>query len=68
MQARTSVGEDDKDVTEADFAEYHGVLLGDPGGNKWIAKLNGKLPVKWTKETVTLAATTERRCGTITRS
>jgi hypothetical protein len=45
---------DDKDVTDADFAKYHVVLFGDPGSNKWIAKLNGKLPVKWTKETVTL--------------
>ena len=43
---------DDKDVTEADLAKYHVVLFGDPGSNKWIAKLNGKLPVKWTKETV----------------
>ena len=38
-------------MTEADFAKYHVVLFGDPGSNKWIAKLNGKLPVKWTKET-----------------
>jgi len=30
------------------------VLFGDPGSNRWIAKLNGKLPFKWTKETVTL--------------
>ncbi|MCU1327070.1 MAG: hypothetical protein JWN34_2440, partial [Bryobacterales bacterium] len=45
---------DDKDVTEADFAKYHVVLFGDPGSNKWLAKMNGKLPVKWTKETVTL--------------
>ena len=45
---------DDKDVTDADFAKYHVVLFGDPGSNKWIAKLNGKLPVKWTKETVSL--------------
>ena len=49
---------DDKDVTEADFAKYHVVLFGDPGSNKWIAKLNGKLPVKWTRETVTLGAQT----------
>jgi pimeloyl-ACP methyl ester carboxylesterase len=46
---------DDKDVTEADFAKYHVVLFGDPGSNKWIAKMNGKLPVKWTKKTVTFA-------------
>jgi pimeloyl-ACP methyl ester carboxylesterase len=46
---------DDKDVTEADMTKYHIVLFGDPGSNKLIAKLHGKLPVKWTKETVTLA-------------
>ena len=49
---------DDKDVTEADFAKYHVVLFGDPGSNKWIAKMNGKLPVKWTKETVTMSGQT----------
>jgi len=45
---------DDKDVTEADFAKYHVVLFGDPGSNRWIAKLNGKLPLRWTKQSVTL--------------
>jgi hypothetical protein len=45
---------DDKDVTAADLAKYHVVLFGDPGSNKWIAKMSGKLPVKWTKDTVTL--------------
>ena len=47
---------DDKDVTEADLARYHLVLFGDPGSNKWIAKLNGKLPVRWTRETVAIGA------------
>jgi hypothetical protein len=47
---------DDKDVTDADFARYHIVLFGDPGSNQWIAKLNGKLPVKWTKDTVAIGA------------
>ena len=47
---------DDTDVTEADLAKYHVVLFGDPGSNKWIAKLNGKLPVKWTRETVSIGA------------
>jgi hypothetical protein len=46
---------DDKDVTDADLAKYHIVLFGDPGSNKLIARLNGKLPVKWTRETVTMA-------------
>lgn len=45
---------DDKDVTAADMAKYHVVLFGDPGSNQWIAKLNGKLPVQWSKETVAM--------------
>jgi hypothetical protein len=49
---------DDKDVTEADFAKYHIVLFGDPGSNSWIAKLNGKLPITWTKQRVTLGGQT----------
>jgi hypothetical protein len=49
---------DDKDVTEADFAKYHVVLFGDPGSNKWIARMKDKLPIKWTKQNVTLGAQT----------
>jgi hypothetical protein len=45
---------DDKDVTEADLAKYNVVLFGDPGSNKWIAKMMPKLPLKWTKETITV--------------
>ena len=45
---------DDKDVTAGDFTKYHVVLFGDPGSNRWIAKLNGKLPLQWTKQTVAL--------------
>jgi hypothetical protein len=33
-------------------------LFGDPGSNKWLAKMNGKLPFKWNKETVTLGGKT----------
>jgi len=46
---------DDKDVTAEDMAKYHLVLFGDPGSNRLIAKMQGKLPVKWTKDTVTMA-------------
>lgn len=46
---------DDKDVTSADLAKYHVVLFGDPGSNRLIARVVGKLPLTWTKETVTLA-------------
>jgi len=49
---------DDKDVTEADFAKYHVVLFGDPGSNKWIAAINGKLPFTWTQQSVTLGGKT----------
>src|SRR5579871_6795526 len=45
---------DDKDVTEADFARYNVVLFGDPGSNRWIAKVNSKLPVHWTRESVSM--------------
>ena len=45
---------DDKDVTDADFAQYNVVLFGDPGSNKWIAKMLGRLPLKWTKEAITV--------------
>jgi hypothetical protein len=46
---------DDKDVTAEDFTKYQVVLFGDPGSNRWIAKLNGKLPpLHWTKKTVAL--------------
>jgi hypothetical protein len=49
---------DDKDVTEADFQKYHVVLFGDPGSNKWMAKVGDKLPYKWTKDQVTLGGQT----------
>ena len=48
---------DDKDVTDGDFTKYHVVLFGDPGSNRWIAKLNGKLPpLHWSRKTVTLGS------------
>jgi hypothetical protein len=44
----------DTDVTEADVRTKHLILFGDPGSNSWIAKALSKLPVTWTRETVTL--------------
>ena len=49
---------DDKDVTAEDLAKYNLVLFGDPGSNKWIAKIAGKLPVKWTRQTIEIAGQT----------
>jgi pimeloyl-ACP methyl ester carboxylesterase len=45
---------DDKDVTAEDFAKYNVALFGDPGSNRWIAKVAPKLPVKWTKQSVSV--------------
>lgn len=42
----------DTDVTDADFARYNVVLFGDPGSNRWIGRLIGRLPVKWSRDTV----------------
>jgi len=32
------------------------VLFGDPCSNRWIAKLNGKLPLGWTHQNITLGS------------
>ncbi len=47
---------DDKDVTAEDIAKYNLVLFGDPGSNRWIAKVEGKTPLRWTREKVSLGA------------
>ncbi|HWB83297.1 MAG TPA: alpha/beta hydrolase-fold protein [Bryobacteraceae bacterium] len=45
---------DDRDVTASDLAKYHLILFGDPGSNEWIAKIKSKLPLRWTRQTITL--------------
>ncbi len=49
---------DDKDVTPADFANYHVALFGDPGSNRWIAKLQGKLPIAWSRNSIRVGTQT----------
>lgn len=44
----------DIDVTDADFAKYNVVLFGDPGSNRWIGRLAGRLPVRWSRDTITV--------------
>ena len=44
----------DTEVTEADFAKYNVVLFGDPGSNRWIGRLAGRLPLKWSREAVAI--------------
>jgi pimeloyl-ACP methyl ester carboxylesterase len=49
---------DDKDITDADIAAHNLVLWGDPSSNLVLAKIAGKLPLKWDKDTVALAGET----------
>ncbi len=47
---------DDKDVTAEDIAKYNLVLFGDPGSNRWIARIQGKTPLRWSRQQVSLGA------------
>jgi dienelactone hydrolase len=47
---------DDVSVTEEEIAASNLVLWGDPGSNKVLARIAGKLPIGWTTETVTAGA------------
>src|SRR5439155_3317399 len=40
----------DTDVTEDEVRRCNLILFGDPGSNRWIAKVLPKLPLRWTKE------------------
>jgi hypothetical protein len=42
------------DVTAADIASHSLVLWGDPGSNRLLSKIANKLPIRWTKDTVTV--------------
>ena len=48
----------DTELTDADFAKYNVVLFGDPGSNKWIGRLLPKLPLRWTKDRITVGTHT----------
>lgn len=43
----------DSEVTEDDIASSHLILWGDPGSNALLARLLDKLPIQWTRETLT---------------
>jgi pimeloyl-ACP methyl ester carboxylesterase len=49
---------DDVDVTSADIASRHLILFGDPGSNSLIAQVLAGLPIRWTKEKLTVAGKT----------
>ena len=41
---------DDRDITDADIAASNLILWGDPGSNRILARIAGKLPKQWPKE------------------
>jgi hypothetical protein len=43
---------DDTAVSDADIASSHLVLWGDPSSNKLLAKIAGKLPIRWDAQSV----------------
>lgn len=49
---------EDVEVTPTDLATRHLILFGDPGSNSYIAKVLPHLPLKWTKESVSLGGLT----------
>ncbi len=49
---------DDTAITKDDIANQNLILFGDPSSNKLIAQIADKLPIKWTKDTITLGGKT----------
>ncbi len=45
----------DVDVTDTDLRTRHLILFGDPGSNRWIAKVLPQLPLSWTKQSLRFA-------------
>ncbi len=43
---------DDAQIGEAEIANSNLILFGDPGSNKVLSRILGKLPLQWTKDSV----------------
>jgi hypothetical protein len=46
---------EDSEVTAEDVATKHLILFGDPSSNSLVADVLSRLPLKWTKKTITFA-------------
>jgi len=57
LRGRLAV-KDDVEVTEEDLARKHLILFGDPSSNFLIGQLGEAVPLKWTRETVSLGGGT----------
>jgi dienelactone hydrolase len=47
---------DDRSVAASDIADYNLILFGDPGSNQLLAKIIGRLPIVWTRDTIEMAS------------
>ena len=54
---------DDVEVTEDDLARKHLILFGDPSSNFLIGQLRDAVPLKWTRETISLGNGTSYRAA-----
>lgn len=45
-------------VTPEDIRDHHLILFGDPGSNRWIAEVLGRLPLRWTRAELGLGGST----------
>ena len=52
---------DDTAVTAEDVRRCNLILFGDPGSNRWIARVLPQLPVRWTREECAIGGTSGRR-------
>ncbi len=48
----------DTAISDDDIANNNLVLFGDPGNNRLLARVLDRLPLKWTKDSITLAGKT----------
>ncbi len=49
---------DDRAVTDRDLADNNVILFGDPASNSVMAKIIGKLPLRWTKSSIDIGTHT----------
>jgi hypothetical protein len=48
----------DRAVTDTDIADHNLILFGDPNNNSVIAKVIGRLPLRWTKSSIEIGGRT----------
>lgn len=49
-----TIVKEDSGISEKDIADSNLILFGDPGSNAVLAKIADKLPIKWSKDEVTV--------------